>query len=86
MWVEHIFVEIDSYAIALSCSLVGQAWLLDGAYSWCEGVSSRKRGFCVSWLWSLRPVILSHGQQLDAIFYTLGFVGSPSASVMLCLG
>ncbi|KAI1737506.1 hypothetical protein F4680DRAFT_206653 [Xylaria scruposa] len=38
MRVRHLFVEIDSYAIALLCSLVGQAWLLDGAYSWCEGV------------------------------------------------
>lgn len=38
MRVESIFVEFDSYAIALPCSLVEQAWLLDGAYSWCEGV------------------------------------------------
>lgn len=37
-WVESNFVEIDSYAIASLCSLVEQVWLLDGAYSWCEGV------------------------------------------------
>lgn len=42
---EHFFVEFDSYAIALLCSLVEQAWLLDGAYSWCEGVRQQTVGF-----------------------------------------
>lgn len=47
-WVEHTFVEIDSYAIAWLCSLVEQARLLDGAYSRCEGVRQQNpRVLCI---------------------------------------